>query len=671
MRIAFLNRVTRPWDGRTLETEPLGGTQTAIVYLAEALAARQHAVTVYCQTEGAVHQGVQYRPIARMPEAKDDPFDVLVVVAEEEALRLTLPARRVVWWAHNDYAMYRHGELPDVKAKTLNLLAMKADQLVTVSQWHADWLSRLFGWPRERFWAAKNGFDPALFQGRPDRLNRLVYTSVPDRGLDLLLTAWPRLQRRFPDWELAVWSGFQTWGKTGGFEQALLDRLRDLATTDGVLWLDPLPKAALARELLASRIFVYPSHPAPRTLFFAETSCTAAIEAMAAGLPVVATPHGALPETIGAGGIVTEDWEAALGDLMTDHDRWAVLSEEARARAHQQYAWPDLARDWEQLFQEVVARPLARSSTPVAVSPFPSPKVSIVMPTYNRARNLKWALQSLLDQTEPAFEVMIADDGSTDETADVVAQFRGRINLRYLFQAHDGFRAGQARNLGLEQARGKFVLFLDSDLVVPPTFVAAHLAALQEDRVVVNSYVWRMNEDVPELDGRFDGFRARHGDLLKPDSRERFQAFDRAEPLDETYFLDSNALSMPTALARELEGFDPVFVGWGHEDTELGYRLSARGFRLRLIREDSFHLWHPVSPTKDKERACNWQRMTAKHGITRWYQPLETLTVSVPVLIAEQPGRARLALRVGDPVPSLGAWRRIQIESGIVTKLMR
>lgn len=670
MRIALLNRVTRPWDGRTLLNEPLGGTQTAMIYLAEGLANRGHQVTVFCQTDGADHQGVQYRPFVRLADFKESPFDVLVVVAEEEALRLTLPARRVVWWSHNDYAMFRDGELPDLWAKTVNLLAMKTDQLVTVSNWHADWLSSLFRLPRGHFWAAKNGFDPRLFAARPQRKKRLIYTSVPDRGLDDLLGAWPALHERFHDWELAIFSGFQTWGKEASFESGLMNRLQQLADAPGVTWQAPLPKAALAQELLASRIWVYPSHPAPRTYFWAETSCTAAIEAMAAGLPVVATLHGALPETVGPGGLVSDAWQAELARLMADDSLWQDLSEAARQHAFAHHAWPDMMGGWEQLFERVVDHPTPRAASPVAVSPFPPPKVSIVMPTYNRARNLKWALQSLLAQTEPAFEVIVCDDGSTDDTPEVVAAFRGKLNLRYLRQEHDGFRAGLARNMGLEQARGKWVLFLDSDLVVPPTLLAAHVAALEKNqRVVVNSFVWRMVEDEPSLDGRYEGFRERYGTNLKPDSRERYQAFERPGPLEETYFLDSNALSMPTALARELEGFDPSFVGWGHEDTELGYRLGDRGYRLLFIREDSFHLWHPVSPTKEEERAVNWERMTQKHGITRWYKPLDQLTVGVPVALGDQSAWGRINLKVGDPVPLMGAWRYLQVENGIVKGL--
>src|SRR5262249_26969112 len=89
-----------------------------------------------------------------------------------------------------------------------------------------------------------------------------------------------------------------------------------------------------------------------------------------------------------------------------------------------------------------------------------APPLTRARPTYNRARYLGECLRSALVQGFGDFEIVVADDGSTDETADVVASLRDP-RLRYLRKAHSG--APDTRNLALDAARGTFLFNLDSD----------------------------------------------------------------------------------------------------------------------------------------------------------------------------------------------------------------
>jgi glycosyltransferase involved in cell wall biosynthesis len=91
----------------------------------------------------------------------------------------------------------------------------------------------------------------------------------------------------------------------------------------------------------------------------------------------------------------------------------------------------------------------------------PEPAVSVVIPTYNRAPLLGRAIRSVLGQCFEDFEVIVVDDGSTDETAAVVAAF-GDPRVRYVRLARNT-GAGAARNAGIRLARGKFLAFQDSD----------------------------------------------------------------------------------------------------------------------------------------------------------------------------------------------------------------
>jgi len=102
-------------------------------------------------------------------------------------------------------------------------------------------------------------------------------------------------------------------------------------------------------------------------------------------------------------------------------------------------------------------------------------RASLIIPTFNHARFVGAAIDSALAQTVSAFEIIVVDDGSTDETPAVLARYAARV--RVLRQENRGLSA--ARNAGLAAAHGKFVSFLDADDVMAPTKLAAQLEVLE------------------------------------------------------------------------------------------------------------------------------------------------------------------------------------------------
>lgn len=89
-------------------------------------------------------------------------------------------------------------------------------------------------------------------------------------------------------------------------------------------------------------------------------------------------------------------------------------------------------------------------------------KFSVIVPTYNRALLLERCLDSLWRQTFQNFEVIVCDDGSTDETKEVVKKFEGKLNLKYLYETNWGGPA-RPRNNGIKESSGEWICFLDSD----------------------------------------------------------------------------------------------------------------------------------------------------------------------------------------------------------------
>jgi glycosyltransferase involved in cell wall biosynthesis len=129
-----------------------------------------------------------------------------------------------------------------------------------------------------------------------------------------------------------------------------------------------------------------------------------------------------------------------------------------------------------------------------------NPAVSIVLPTYNRASLLGRSIRSVLGQSYTDFELIVIDDGSTDETSGVVAGFRDR-RIRYIpLSRNTG--AGAARNVGIRMARGKFLAFQDSDDEWLPSKLVKQMSAFERGSVrlgMVYSDMRRVFSDGSEI----------------------------------------------------------------------------------------------------------------------------------------------------------------------------
>ncbi|HQB29091.1 MAG TPA: glycosyltransferase [Paludibacter sp.] len=94
---------------------------------------------------------------------------------------------------------------------------------------------------------------------------------------------------------------------------------------------------------------------------------------------------------------------------------------------------------------------------------------SIIIPVYNRPDEVKELLESLTKQTDKKFEVMVVEDGSTLTCEDVCKQYAGELDIKYLFKENSG--PGGSRNYGAEQAKGDYLLILDSDCIIPEHYI--------------------------------------------------------------------------------------------------------------------------------------------------------------------------------------------------------
>jgi glycosyltransferase involved in cell wall biosynthesis len=201
--------------------------------------------------------------------------------------------------------------------------------------------------------------------------------------------------------------------------------------------------------------------------------------------------------------------------------------------------------------------------------------LSVVIPTYNRQDVLRRTLSGYLAQTSPNLirEIVVVDDGSTDETRSVVEQMRqlSAFPLQYCWQTNSGPAA--ARNRGMERVTTPLALFADDDMIPHPDLVATHARQHQqnpESSVAVLGRVkwWPELRPTPFME-----WYGNAGPLFA------FGQFRKNRELDFQYLYSCN-LSLKTRFFTAFGRFDESFHMAAYEDTELGFRLSKAGLRL-------------------------------------------------------------------------------------------
>jgi glycosyltransferase involved in cell wall biosynthesis len=299
MKLAFLDTTFGDYTPHTVRIAPLGGTQSAVCYLAPALVRVGLAVTlVNGTTAPGMVAGVSCHHHASMPVSRLAQFDLLVVMGgcDGEGVRglraaMTGGRRLVLWTQHA-------GDQPAVAGLADPALASMWDAFVFVSRWQREDFIRRFRLPRHRCHILRNAPAPSfsgLFAVDANIVSAkpwppiLAYTSTPFRGLDVLLAAMPRIRAAIPGTRLRVYSSLETYQVPLARDPyvSLYDQCR---RTEGVDYIGGVAQPALAEGLRDVTALAYPNR-------FAETSCISVLEAMAAGCLVVSSRLGALAET--------------------------------------------------------------------------------------------------------------------------------------------------------------------------------------------------------------------------------------------------------------------------------------------------------------------------------------------------------------------------------------
>lgn len=257
-----------------------------------------------------------------------------------------------------------------------------------------------------------------------------------------------------------------------------------------------------------------------------------------------------------------------------------------------------------------------------------SPKlISVIVSTYNRPDALEMSIKSLLQQTDHNFEILIADDGSTEETRQLISAYQAlsSVPIVHIHQPDCGFQLSRIRNKAVAQSKGDYIIFLDGDCMVCPNFVAKHRQVAEFNCFVAGNRVLIGQAFTEEV-------------LLKqqPLYLKSLPFFIRLRlvkkinrvipmvslPLGFLRYLQPRnwrkAVGCNTAVWKKdfirVNGYDELFEGWGFEDSDLVIRLIHTG----VVRKEGrfavpvLHLWHPHNDKSKQD--LNYQRLLDRLG---------------------------------------------------------
>jgi glycosyltransferase involved in cell wall biosynthesis len=238
-------------------------------------------------------------------------------------------------------------------------------------------------------------------------------------------------------------------------------------------------------------------------------------------------------------------------------------------------------------------------------------KSSLIVTTYNWPEALRLTLLSIVGQSLSPSEVIVADDGSDPETAEVVKDVLGQSNVNWCHVSHEhkGVRQSRIKNLAVSRSKYPYLIFVDQDTVLHPDFVVDHLA-MAEEGVFLQGKRSLLPEIYTEKVVADGNFRPPFTWLIGLGNRKntlRSPALGRllARPKKFHTTLRGCNLSMFRSDFLKVDGFDEAYdQSWGREDSDFCYRLFHAGIRMKFLwfMALQYHLYHGSTTTWDKER---------------------------------------------------------------------
>lgn len=261
---------------------------------------------------------------------------------------------------------------------------------------------------------------------------------------------------------------------------------------------------------------------------------------------------------------------------------------------------------------------------------------SLIICTYNAPRELEFALCGVARQSVMPHEVLIADDGSGDETRAIVERWRERLNcsVKHVWQSDRGYRKARIVNEAVRKSSGDYLLFLDGDSFPHPRWVEDHMATARPDTVQCGRRVKLGPELSPTVriedieDGRFDGLSGRLiRSALKKDTLRLGLGVRLPLTIARTIHSRPRRLmgvnySLPKEVFLAVNGYDEAWTVYGHEDLDIEQRLKRADYRFQSIlnRGIVYHVYHAEREQSEEgmrlvDKAINGAHIRCDSGI--------------------------------------------------------
>ena len=222
-------------------------------------------------------------------------------------------------------------------------------------------------------------------------------------------------------------------------------------------------------------------------------------------------------------------------------------------------------------------------------------RATIQLCTYNRAALLERVLDACFEQTAREYEVVLVNDGSSDNTADVIERARSRATCAFTVINQQNSGLAKGRNAGIAAARGERIIFIDDDVLPIPVFVEEHL---------------RSHERFPQRIVRGGAINVESFDDLPP-------PVWTLKNYSGNFFWTTN-VSVPLETIRAIGGFNETFAEYGWEDIDVGLRLRSRGVKATFNKRALAYHYKPRPKRSEIPKMIRQARAQARTAVQLW-----------------------------------------------------
>jgi len=262
--------------------------------------------------------------------------------------------------------------------------------------------------------------------------------------------------------------------------------------------------------------------------------------------------------------------------------------------------------------------------------------VSLIISTYNWPQALELVLCSVAEQTIIPNEVIIADDGSREDTKQLIETLNLRLNLpiKHIWHEDKGFRLAKIRNMAIASSTSEYIIQIDGDIIIHPRFIADHIkfaksgSFVRASRIYINEETSNtmLKEHHSKINAFSKGITNFFSALRIPFLWSYFEDNYKNKG-DERYEIHGANMAYWRKDAIRVNGYNEDFNGWGPEDKEFITRLLNTGIKKRFIKLGAvaFHIYHKENPKTFLEEnvklfkdAITKKKTVIKNGINQY-----------------------------------------------------